>query len=103
MTQIAIQHITTTPTQNSTDLACEATTSTNVVGIGTVLSGRENNDADIATIKLLHEVEAMRRQLRALEPQLSKMITEFGWRRGESGYREFFLRNALNRQQYTEK
>jgi hypothetical protein len=45
----------------------------------------------------------MRRQLRALEPQLSKMITDFGKRRGETGYREFFLRNALNRQQYTEK
>ena len=109
MTQIAIQHITTTPTQNSTDCASESTSktsktnSTNIVGIGTVLPGRENNDADIATIKLLHEVEAMRRQLRVLEPQLSKMITEFGWRRGESGYREFFLRNALNRQQYTEK
>jgi hypothetical protein len=103
MTQIPIQHITTTPTQNSTDLACEATTSTNVVGIGTVLPGRENNDADIATIKLLHEVEARRRQLRVLEPQLSKMITEFGWRRGWSGYREFFLRNELNAQTYKER
>jgi len=93
MTQMAIRHIT-TPTASSTN---------NVVNIGTVLPGRENNDADIATIKLLTEVEAMRRQLRALEPQLSKMITEFGLRRGESGYREFFLRNALNRQAYTEK
>jgi hypothetical protein len=45
----------------------------------------------------------MRRQLRVLEPQLSKMITEFGLRRGESGYREFFLRNALNQQQYKER
>jgi hypothetical protein len=68
-----------------------------------VLPGREDDAADIATIKLLTEVEAMRRQLRALEPQLSKMITDFGWRRGNSGYREFFLRNELNRQQYTEK
>lgn len=68
-----------------------------------MLPGREDNAADIATIKLLTEVEAMRRQLRALEPQLSKMITDFGWRRGNSGYREFFLRNELNRQQYTEK
>ena len=68
-----------------------------------MLPGREDNAADIATIKLLTEVEAMRRQLRALEPQLSKMITDFGKRRGETGYREFFLRNALNRQQYTEK
>ena len=68
-----------------------------------MLPGREDDAADIATIKLLTEVEAMRRQLRALEPQLSKMITDFGWRRGNSGYREFFLRNELNRQQYTEK
>ena len=75
----------------------------NIPNIGTVLPGREDDAADIATIKLLHEVEDMRRQLRALEPQLSKMITEFGMRRGERGYREFFLRNALNRQQYTER
>jgi hypothetical protein len=73
------------------------------INIGTVLPGREDDVADIATIKLLHEVEDMRRQLRALEPQLSKMITEFGMRRGERGYREFFLRNALNRQSYTER
>ena len=95
--------MTQTQTASSTDLACEATISTNVVGIGTVLPGRENNDADIATIKLLHEVEARRRQLRLLEPQLSKMITEFGMRRGERGYREFYLRNALNQQQYKEQ
>jgi hypothetical protein len=94
MTQIAIRHVAHATQPNSTN---------NVVGIGTVLPGREDDDADIATIKLLTEVEAMRRQLRALEPQLSKMITDFGKRRGESGYREFFLRNALNRQQYTEK
>ena len=77
--------------------------STNSVGIGTVLPGREDDAADIATIKLLHEVEAMRRQLRVLEPQLSKMITEFGLRRGERSYRDFFLRNELNQQQYTEQ
>jgi hypothetical protein len=51
----------------------------------------------------LHEVEALRRQLRALEPQLSKMITDFGLRRGQSGYREFYLRNELNAQAYKEK
>ena len=75
----------------------------NLVGIGTVLAGREDDAADIATIKLLTDVIEMRNQLRALEPQLSKMITEFGWRRGETGYREFFLRNALNAQTYTER
>jgi hypothetical protein len=68
-----------------------------------VLPDRRDDGADIATIKLLHEVEFIRRQLRALEPQLSKAITAFGWRRGQSGYREFYLRNALNRQQYKER
>lgn len=68
-----------------------------------MLPGREDNAADVVTIKLLTEVEAMRRQLRVLEPQLSKAITEFGMRRGERGYREFFLRNALNQQQYVER
>ena len=75
----------------------------NIPNIGTVLPGREDDVADIATIKLLHEVEALRRQLRAFEPQLSKAITSFGSRRGWSGYREFHLRNELNRQQYVEK
>jgi hypothetical protein len=70
--------------------------STNSVGIGTVLPGLEDDAADIATIKLLTDVIEMRTQLRALEPQLSKSVTEFGMRRGERSYREFFLRNALN-------
>ena len=77
--------------------------SINSVGIGTVLPGLEDNDADIATVKMLNDVLNLRAQLRALEPQLSKAITEFGLRRGDRGYREFFLRNALNQQQYTEK
>ena len=76
---------------------------TNSVGIGTVLPGREDDAADIATIKLLTDVIEMRNQLRALEPQLSKMITEFGMRRGERSYREFFLRNALNEKAYKER
>lgn len=92
MTQIAIRHMATQP--NSTN---------NVVGIGTVLPGLEDNDADIATIKLLNDVLNLRAQLRALEPQLSKTITEFGLRRGWRGYREFYLRNELNAQQYVEK
>lgn len=68
-----------------------------------MLPGLEDNDADIATVKMLNDVLNLRAQLRVLEPQLSKAITEFGMRRGERGYREFFLRNALNRQQYTER
>ena len=75
----------------------------NSVGIGIVLPGREDNDADIATIKMLNEVLDLRAKLRALEPQLSKAITKFGMRRGSSGYREFYLRNELNAQRYTEK
>ena len=78
-------------------------TPTNSVGIGTVLPGREDDAADIATISLLTEVIALRTKLRAIEPQLSKMITEFGWRRGETGYREFFLRNAINEINYKER
>lgn len=93
MTQIAIRHMATNKS-NSTN---------NVVGIGTVLAGREDNDADIATIKMLNDVLNLRAQLRALEPQLSKAITDFGWRRGNSGYREFYLRNELNAQTYMEK
>jgi hypothetical protein len=73
------------------------------IKIGTVLPGREDDAADAATIKMLDEVLDLRAQLRALEPQLSKAITAFGSRRGWSGYREFHLRNELNRQQYTEK
>jgi hypothetical protein len=59
------------------------------------LLGREDEEADVATIRLLGEVTALRRQLRALEPELSKAITEFGWRRGQSGYREFHLTSRL--------
>lgn len=73
------------------------------IKIGTVLPRLEDDDADIATIKLLHEVLDLRGQLRALEPQLSKDITAFGMRRGWRGYREFYLRNELNTQIYTEK
>lgn len=75
----------------------------NSVGIGTVLPGLEDDDADIATIKMLETTLNLRAELRALEPQLSKAITEFGMRRGWRGYREFYLRNELNAQTYTEK
>lgn len=74
-----------------------------MLDISDVLPDRRDDGADIATIKLLHEVEYIRRQLRALEPQLSKATTEYGMRRGWRGYREFHLRNALNRQQYVER
>jgi len=98
MTQIAIRHVT-----DQREQLNDQGKPINSVGIGIVLPGREDDAADITTIRLLHEVEAMRRQLRAFEPQLSKMITEFGLRRGQSGYREFYLRNELNAQAYKEK
>lgn len=99
MTQIAIRHITPAePTPTTT-----ANSTNNVVGIGTVLPGLADNDADIATIKMLNDVLNLRSQLRALEPQLSKAITEFGLRRGWRGYREFYLTNELNQKQYVEK
>jgi hypothetical protein len=68
-----------------------------------ILPDRRDDAADKATIKLLHEVTARRAQLRALEPQLSKMITDYGLRRGQTGYREFYLRSELNAKQYTER
>jgi hypothetical protein len=74
-----------------------------MLDVSDVLPDRRNDEADVATITLLHEVEEMRRKLRILEPQLSKAVTDFGKRRGWSGYREFHLRNALNQQQYTEQ
>jgi hypothetical protein len=79
MTQIAIRHVThaTEPNQDPV--------------------------ADAATIKLLHEVIALRSQLRALEPQLSAAITAYGMRRGYRSYREFYLRNELNEQAYKER
>lgn len=72
------------------------------VNVGTVIAGREDDAADRDTISLLHEVTQLRAQLRTLEPQLSKAITDFGLRRGQSGYREFFLRNELNTAIYKE-
>ena len=74
----------------------------NSVGIGIVLPGLEDDVSDRDTIKMLHDVLNLRAELRALEPQLSKDITAFGMRRGWRGYREFYLRNELNAQQYTE-
>ena len=57
--------------------------------------------ADLDTIRLLHEVEELRSRLRVLEPTLSKLVTDYGLRRGYRGYREFYLRNELNSKKYT--
>lgn len=79
MTQIAIQHV-----SHDTDTP-------------------QDPVADFNTINLLNEVTALRAQLRVLEPQLSAAITAYGLRRGYRGYREFYLRNALNEANYKEK
>ena len=71
--------------------------------VDSILPNRRDDAADEATIKLLTEVIALRTQLRALEPQLSKMITDYGLRRGQPGYREFYLRSELNAQAYKER
>jgi len=53
--------------------------------------------ADREAIRLLKKVERLRRELRTLEPQLNKACIEYGKRRGMSLFREFHLRNELDR------
>jgi len=53
--------------------------------------------ADAVTVMLLAQVKALRAQLRALEPQLSKAVAEYGLRRGYRGYREFYMTNDIER------
>ena len=92
------------PTRDEDEIVCIDTRQAfSMLDVTDVLPDRRDDGADIATIKLLHEVEFIRRQLRALEPQLSAMVVEFGSRRGFSGYREFHLRNKLNEQTYKER
>jgi len=53
--------------------------------------------ADREAIRLLKKVERLRRELRILEPQLNKACLEYGKRHGMSLFREFHLRNELDR------
>jgi hypothetical protein len=53
--------------------------------------------ADREAIRLLKKVESLRRELRTLEPQLNKACLAYGQRRGMSLFREFHLRNELDR------
>jgi hypothetical protein len=53
--------------------------------------------ADREAIRLLKKVESLRRELRILEPQLNKACLAYGHRRGMSLFREFHLRNELDR------
>jgi hypothetical protein len=56
-----------------------------------------DKEADKEAIRLLRKVERLRRELKMLEPQLNKACLEYGKRRGMSLFREFHLRNELER------
>ena len=56
-----------------------------------------DKEADREAIRLLRKVEKLRRELKILEPQLNKACLEYGKRRGMSLFREFHLRNELER------
>lgn len=56
-----------------------------------------DKEADKEAIRLLRKVEKLRRELKILEPQLNKACLEYGKRRGMSLFREFHLRNELER------
>ena len=51
--------------------------------------------ADREAIRLLKKVDKLRRELRELEPQLSKAAVAYGLRRRMSLFREFHLRNTI--------
>lgn len=48
---------------------------------------------DQETIDLLQRVDALRAELRSLEPVLSKACVEYGKRRGCTGFRDWHVRN----------
>ena len=52
---------------------------------------------DEETIALLHKVDALRAELRQLEPQLTKACLEYGKRRGCSLFRDHHVRNDVAR------
>lgn len=56
-----------------------------------------DKEADREAIRLLRKVEKLRRELKILEPQLNKACLAYGKRRGMSLFREFHLRNELER------
>jgi hypothetical protein len=49
---------------------------------------------DEETIELLRHVDALRAELRRLEPILSKACVEYGKRRGCIGFRDYHVRQA---------
>ena len=57
----------------------------------------QDKQADREAIRLLRKVERLRKELKILEPQLNKACLDYGKRRGMSLFREFHLRNELER------
>ncbi len=58
-----------------------------------------DKQADRATIRLLNRVDNLRRELKLLEPQLSKACHAYGKRRGYDWFNEWNLRNTINAEQ----
>jgi hypothetical protein len=56
-----------------------------------------DKEADREAIRLLRKVEKLRKELKILEPQLNKACLAYGKRRGMSLFREFHLRNEIER------
>ena len=54
-----------------------------------------DKQADREAIALLKKVDKLRAELKALEPQLNAMLTQYGWRRGLCFYREHTLRKEV--------
>jgi len=54
-----------------------------------------DQDADREAIRLLKQVDSLRKELTALEPQLNEAALSYGRRRGMFLFREFHLRNSL--------
>ena len=54
-----------------------------------------DKEADKQAIRLLKKVEKLRRELKILEPELSKAAVAYGKRRGMSAFREFHMRNNI--------
>jgi hypothetical protein len=54
-----------------------------------------DKQADREAIRLLRKVDKLRRELKILEPQLSKAAVAYGQRRRMSLFNEFHLRNNI--------
>ena len=54
-----------------------------------------DKEADREAIRLLRKVDKLRKELKILEPQLSKAAVAYGKRRGISLFNEWHLRNNI--------